>query len=125
MTVNASESNTSTPQGSPRGGTAMNLAAISQSQSTVQEQPQGTNPGGQGTQPAPGQQHGAAAGGNPSSAAAGVQPQVQLPPPTAQLAMELHNTIPLNEQRRYATQLYTFLTKANAELSILNNPANN
>ena len=39
--------------------------------------------------------------------------------------MELHNNIPLNEQHHYATQLYTFLTQANADLSILNNPANN
>ena len=38
--------------------------------------------------------------------------------------MELHNNIPLNEQRRHATQLYTFLTQATANLSLLNNPAN-
>ena len=53
-----------------------------------------------------------------------MQPQVQLPPPTATLAMELHNNKLLNEQRHHATQLYTFLTQANANLSLLNNPAN-
>ena len=120
MTVNA-DSNASTPQGSPRGGTAGTAANISQSQSSNQQQPQQT-PGGQGNNQQG--QPGTAARGNPPAAAPGPHPQVQLPPPTAQLAMELHNKIPLDEQRRYATQLYTFLTQVNADLSILNNPAN-
>ena len=38
--------------------------------------------------------------------------------------MELHNAILLNMQLRYGTQLYTFLNQENADLSILNNPAN-
>ena len=116
MTVNASNSSTST------GGATGAPVSVSQSQSTSQQQHQGPT-GGLGTQPQG--QPGTATGGNPTSAAARVQHQVQLPPPTVTLTMELHNNIPLNKQRCYATQLYTFLTQANADLSILNNPANN
>ena len=122
MTVNTSNSNASTPQGSPRGGGTGAPASISQSQSTSQQQHQDPA-GGIGIQPQG--QPGATAGANLPAAATRVQPQVQLPPLTATLAMELHNNIPLNEQHCYGTQLYTFLTQANADLSILNNPANN
>ena len=83
----------------------------------------GTSGGGGTGQPGPTSGSGAQTGSGSTPPATGVHLQVNLPPPTATLAQELHK-IPLNEQRRHAAQLYTFLVQPSVDLSNLNNPSN-
>ena len=129
-----------TRSGSSQGneGSGENPPAAGSGTTQGSSQPAGGPPpaGTQQQQPASAGQSGNQSGTNNSTGsqatsggtstppnAANVQVQVQLPPPVAKLAQEIHK-IPLNEQRCHAAQLYSFLVQGNVDLSDLNNPAN-
>ena len=113
MTTNVDSSNNSTPRFSPRSGVGWTAQGNPQDQQ--QQQQAGQGGGGQGATTTQGQQ------GAPT-----VQTQVQLPPPTATLALEIHNTVPLNEQGLYSLHnpALHFPNASNIDLSLLNSPAN-